>query len=578
MAQYDFNTNSWKRSPLMEKLYAEKETGRRLQEHKHEDWDDNYTLYRNKVKTNRLTQRQAVNIPLMKETVKTLLARIDDAPNVEWKELSGDEQKELIYQEVWNQKLKDNNMELIDILDKKNVLLNGFSVKKLNIAEDGIDITVEDAYDHFFDPLMNPWDIESARFITHQNIFRSIRDILADERYNEEGKEQLKMWAESSPGLSQTQKNKEDWEKKMERIRAMGVSHSEFALYAAGDRLVNLTEHFYSQWDAKKNKFIRRVCVYADDHIELYNETLDQCIGVDFWPFVYWSEDPELGDVYPDSVADLVRTPNKVLNVWFSQLIENRTLKNFQMHWFSPTQGYTPTTYTPGPGMMLPAPPSPDGDIRKTIMPVEISGLDDTLEAIAALTNIVERGTGATAIEKGQGEQGQQTLGEIEILVGKANERATGMAKFYRLSWYELAWKWDKLMHANKPKFLKLFKQGRSGKLYPKRVYAGDWASEAGYEPMVRSTSEQETESVKTLQKFSYVQAQYPNNVALRKIGQKRQLEALDLTPEELRQVEEAEDTVVQQQAIQPTEPGGEDLVQGIEQSLGELQGLNQRT
>ena len=570
MATYNFNTNSWSRSPLMEKLYAEKETGRKLQEHKHIDWNDNYELYRNKVKTNRLTQRQAVNIPLMKETVKTLLSRIDDAPNVEWKELSGDEQKELIYQEIWNQQFKDNNMELIDILDKKNVLLNGFSVKKLNIGESGIDVSVLDAYDIYIDPLTNPWDLESARFITHQNIFRSIRDILADEKYTKEGKDQIKMWADTAPGMTQSTKNREDWEKKMERTRSMGVQHSEFALYAAGDRLVNLTEHLYSQWDAHKNKFIRRVCVYADDHIELYNETLMDCIGVDFWPLIYWSEDPELGDIYPDSVADLVRTPNKVLNVWFSQLIENRTLKNFQMHWFMPTQGYTPTTYTPGPGMMLPAPPGGD-DINKVIKPVEISGLDDTLEAISALTNIVERGTGATAIEKGQGEQGNQTLGEIQILVGKANERATGMAKFYRLSWYELTWKWNKLMHANKPKFLKLFKQGRSGKLYPKRVYAGDWVSQAGYEPMVRSTSEQEVETTKSLQKFQFVMSQFPNNIALRKIAQKRELEALDLTPEELRQVEEAEEQTQQQALVQPQQgQPQEDLTPQI-QELGNL-------
>jgi len=558
----------------MEKLFAEKETGRKLQEHKHTDWNDNYELYRNKVKTNRLTQRQAVNIPLMKETIKTLLARVDDAPNVEWKEMSGDEQKELIYQEIWNQQVKDNNLELIDVLDKKNVLLYGFSVKKLNIGEQGIDVSVLDAYDIYIDPLMSPWDIDTARFITHQNIFRSIREILADDRYTTEGKNQLKIWADTTPGITQGEKNREDWEKKMERIQAMGVKHSEFPLYAGGDRIVNLTEHFYQQWDARKNKFIKRVCVYADDYIELYNETLDECIGVDFWPFVFWAEDPEVNDIYPDSIADLVRTPNKVLNVWFSQLIENRTLKNFQMHWFLPLQGYTPQTYTPGPGMMLPAPPGED--ISKVIKPVEISGLDDTLEAISTLTNIVERGTGATAIEKGQGEQGQQTLGEIQILVGKANERATGMAKFYRLAWYELAWKWDKMMHTNAPKFLKLYKQSRNGKLYPKRVFLNDWKSQAGYEPMVRSTSEQEVETTKSIQKFQFVMSQFPTNVALRKIAQKRELEMLDLTPEELKQVEEAEDQAQQQTLIQPeqAQPAQNPMEDMLSQSIAQASNL----
>ena len=560
-------------SPLMDKLLKEKETGRKLQEHKHEDWLDNYELYRNKVKTNRLTQRQAVNIPLMKETVKTLLSRVDDPPNVEWKELASDEEKELIFQEIWNQQAKDNNLELIDVLDKKNVLLYGFSVKKLNISDEGVSVSVLDAYDTYFDPLMKPWDIESARFITHQNIFRSIRDILADEKYDKHGKDQLKIWAESSPGITQSEQNKEDWEKKMERIKSMGINHSDFALYAGGDRIVNLTEHFTKVWNKKDKKFERRVVVYADNAIELYNETLMDCLGVDFWPFVVWSEDPENNDVYPDSVADLIRTPNKVLNVWFSQLIENRTLKNFQMHWFLPTQGYTPQTYTPGPGMMLPAPPG--DDVNKVIKPVEISGLDDTMEAIAAVIKIAERGSGATAIEKGQSETGTQTLGEIEILVGKASERATAMAKFYRLAWYELALKWYQLLDANPPKKLKLSKQGRSGKLYPKRVFTNDWRSEAGYEPMVKSSSEQEIESTKSIQKFQFVLSQSPNNPALRKISQKRQLELLDLTPEELRQVEEAEDKM-QQQVMAQAMPQPQQMGEDISPQIQELSQLTQ--
>lgn len=538
----DYNTTSSEistTSMLLEKLKAEKKSGRDLQNRKHEDWNDNYELYRNRVKTNRLTQRQAVNIPLMKETIKTLLSKIDDPPNVEWKELGGDEEKEIIYQEVWNQQDKDNKLELIDILDKKNVLLYGISVKKLNIEKTGVSIGVLDIFDAVFDPLMKPWDIESARFIVLQNIFKSVREILADDRYSDKGKQELRVWADSPAGITQSGKNKEEWEKKMERLQAMGITHKDFPLFAGGDRVVNLTEHFYTIWNVEKGEFERRVCVYADDQIEIYNETLEECIGVDFWPLVFWSEDPETNDIYPDSVADLVRTPNKVLNVWFSQLIENRTLKNFQMHWFLPTQGYTPQTYTPGPGMMLPAPPG--DDINKVIKPVEISGLDDTLTAIQSVIQIVERGSGATAIEKGEPEKGTQTLGEIQILVGKAGERALSMAKFYRMSWRELAWKWDKLMHANAPKFMKLYKTSRSGKLYPKRIYSGDWKSDVGYEPIVRSTSEQETDNTKGIQKFMFLLAQFPNNTALRKIAQKRMLEIVDLTPEELREVEESE-------------------------------------
>ena len=560
---------------LMERLIAEKTASTELQERKHEDWKDNYELYRNKIKTNRLTQRQAVNIPLMKETIKTLLSKIDDAPNIEWQEQGGDEDKEILFQEMWDANFRENKLELTDVIDKKNVLLYGISTKKLNISDKGIDIDTLDVYDITFDPLMSVGDIESARYVVQQNIFRTIQEIIADDRYTQEGKNELKRWLDSTPGLTQSEENKKIFEKKMERLESMGVEHSDFALIAGGDRLVNLTEHYTQVWNSDKKEWERRVVVYADNQVELSNDTLKDLIGVDFWPFTVWVEDPETTDIYSDSVADLVRTPNKVMNVWFSQLVENRTLKNFQMHWFLPNQNYTPQTYTPGPGVMLPAPPGED--INKVIKPVEVSGLDDTMPAIQTLTNIVERGTGATAIEKGESEKGSQTLGEIEILTGKSVERTIGMAKFYKMAWYEIAWKWAKLMHQNKPRVISLYKVGRSGKLYSKKVYASDWASKDGYEPQVISSSEQEQESFKTIQKFTFILQQFPENQALKEIAQKRMLDVLNLSPEELKQVEEAETGQPVQQILgpqgeqSPQQPDNTGLVGDIQNSLAEL-------
>ena len=551
---YNVVKSTWDKDELMLKLEKEKFAANELQTRKHEDWESNYELYRNKVRTNRLTQRQAVNIPLMKETIKTQLSQMDEAPSVEWSELGGDEQKELIYQEIWNDTFKMDKLELVDVLDKKNVLNYGIGTKKLNIKKDGIKIDALDPYDVVFDPLMRVGDIESARFIIHQNIFRSVREILADDKYTEAGKEELKLWADSPAGITHGKDNEEKWEEKMKRIRAMGVDNSDFPLYAGGDRLINLTEHFTTVWN--KDKWERRVVVYADNQVELYNETLYDCIGVDFWPFTVWVEDPDTTDIYSDSIADLIRPLNKVLNVWFSQLIENRTLKNFQMHWVSASEGYTPTTYTPGPGVQLPAPPiQPGQSIKDVVMPVEISGLDDTLQAIQAITQIAERASGATAIQKGEPEQGEQTLGEVKILVGKAQERTVAMAKFYRMAWYETAWKWDKLMHANGPRFKKLYKAGPNGKMYPKRVFKNDWKSEVGYEPTIASTSEQERQDIQSIQKWVFAKSQFPNNPAIAKITAKRIFESLDVTPEELKQIEEAEDQVQAMATPIPAQP-----------------------
>lgn len=567
---YNITTNKFEVSDLVLKLQREKKSANELQERRHEAWDETYELYRNRVRTNRLTQRQAVNIPLMKETIKTILASIDEEPLIEWSELAGDEQKEIIYQEVWDDRAREDKFALLDIVDKKNVLLYGIGTRKLNLVENGVTLDILDPYDVVFDPLMEPGNVESARFIINQNVFKSVREILADERYTSEGKEDIKIWADSPPGIIQGEDNKKRWEEKLERLRSMGVDSSEFPLFSGGETIVNLTEQFHEIWDTKKKKFVRYVSVYAEDTILLMHEPLYDLIGVEFWPFVVWSEDVETQDIYPDSVGDIVRTPNKILNVWLSQMVENRSLKNFQMHWFSPVQGYQPQTFTPGPGVMLPAPPSED--INKVIKPVEISGLDDTLTAIAAITQIVERATGATAIQKGEPEGGKQTLGEIEILVGKALERTTSMSKFYKIAWYETAYKWDKMMHANKPKFLSLYKKSQSGKIYQKRVYAGDWASDVGYKPVVRSSSEREQESVKSLQKFDILLQRFPNNTALRRISQKRMIEIVDITPEEYKQIEEEEKKIAAAMQLQASQGAGTEPEMGnIPQLLGEL-------
>lgn len=45
-------------------------------ERRHPQWSENYRLCRDTVITNRLAQRQSVNVPLMKETLRTIRANI----------------------------------------------------------------------------------------------------------------------------------------------------------------------------------------------------------------------------------------------------------------------------------------------------------------------------------------------------------------------------------------------------------------------------------------------------------------------------------------------------------------------
>lgn len=97
----------------------------RWREPRHPQWTQNYQLYRDTVVTNRLTQRQSVNVPLMKETIRTLLSRSGEAADLAFEDYENNGQRELLMNAYVEKVLEDNRYELLDVVDKKNVGLYG---------------------------------------------------------------------------------------------------------------------------------------------------------------------------------------------------------------------------------------------------------------------------------------------------------------------------------------------------------------------------------------------------------------------------------------------------------------------
>src|SRR5690606_40920604 len=91
--------------------------------------------YRDTVTINRLTQRQSVNIPLMKQTIRTLLKDVDDMPVIEFENLDNDKQAEIFKNEYWKYTVEINNMELQDIVDKRQVFLFGRSFDQWQVID-----------------------------------------------------------------------------------------------------------------------------------------------------------------------------------------------------------------------------------------------------------------------------------------------------------------------------------------------------------------------------------------------------------------------------------------------------------
>jgi len=522
--------------PFITKLNSERKAGLDYRIRRHDMWTDNYTLFRDTVQTNRLTQRQSVNIPLMKETIKTLLSSVDEEPDIYFKELGNDLEKEYGLNEFWDWDMERIVFNNLDMQDKTNVLLYGRSFMKLNWLDGDFDAEVPDIFDVLVDPKTNPVNIESARYIIHQNIFRPLRSILENDKYNKEAKRKLKTYLMEKEGLLVSGENKEALENRKERLEEMGVEDNApiDKLLAGGEVIVSLTEHFTTDWDDKKKDFVRYVAIIAEGDILLYKETLKEALGVDFWPFVSWSAEMDTIDFWTDGSADTIRTINKILNAWFSQGVENRTYRNFGMRFFDATKkAFNPKSWTPEPWGFYPVPGNPNEILKE----IEIPALNDSLDEIDYLIRLAEKTTATPAAEKGATEKRQITLGEVQLAVGKAQEIAKGMAKFYRRARKEFADKWLKLQEANASKKVKLFKTSYKGNVFMKEVNPSDWKSKAGYDIKITSSSEREQENLENIQKLMAVKGQMADNPVLTRIVSKKLMELVDLSSEEIKEV-----------------------------------------
>lgn len=116
-------------------------------ERRHPQWSENYRLYRDTVITNRLTQRQSVNVSLMKETLRTIRANIAPVSELTFESLENDKQKELFKNEYWRWVAKRNRLPLLDYVDTNQELLYGRSFIKLNVVDGQVNLKVLDPQD-----------------------------------------------------------------------------------------------------------------------------------------------------------------------------------------------------------------------------------------------------------------------------------------------------------------------------------------------------------------------------------------------------------------------------------------------
>lgn len=529
----------------------------KFRERRHDHWTENYTLYRDKVTTNRLTQTQSVNIPLMKQTIKTLLSKTDDFVVLNFTNNDNDKQKEIFYNAYWDKITDQDRLDIKDIVDKKQVFLYGRSFKSLNIINGEIKIDVCDPFDISVDRYVKTTDLDSAKSLVHSNIYTTLADLELNDSYDKEAIKRLREYFETEQGLIKASENAEQYEDKLDRLKDMGDDYADNPMI--GQTVVALQYVFQKVWNPEQKDEEIIFNIMAEGEL-IYSEFLETVIGItedNYWrhhyPYTTWADDIENTDFWSDGVADSIRTPNKVLNSWFSQMIMNRTLRNLGMTYYNSTTAagtdgaFVPQTYEPKAFGFYPVPGNPTELLKNVEVPQLIGNLDDMNFVI----QVAEKASAATAITQGVSEQRKITLGEVELLASNASDRIQSMSKFYIQGWKDTGIKYTKLIEAagDGLKSYKLYKKGYKGNIFAQEVGYNDWKTASGYSVEVTTKEDEKTKNTEQLQNLNAAKQYLPMNQKLAELIKKKIL-ALSLDPEEVQEVMDEESKTIEQNQI----------------------------
>ena len=540
----------------LQSLLNIKEEGFNYRQRRHEDWRENYELYRDKVTINRLTQRQSVNLPLMKTTLRTLLKDIDDMPVIVFENLDNDKQAEVFQNEYWKWTLEQNNAEIQDVVDKKQDFFFGRTFDSWQVEDGRIVFDIEDTEDMYVSRYSNPYDIDSGRTLTHINVFKPLSSLKNNPDYDQKEVAKLEDFFKSQLGIIKAKDNENALQQKNKKLADMGVPDMEDPVL--GETYVQLTLYYVvkdkgEKWtdntDGKKHTSEYEEIfhyVEAEEQTILMKKPQEKIIGTTsdhYWRnhFRYntWGDDIDKQDFWTDGIADIVRVPNKVLNSWFSQLVENRTLRNFGMHYYDSSlkaEGFIPSTFNPVPWGWYPIPGKPSDVLQK----VDIPDLSESLDEMQYVTEMTEKATGATATQQGVETGSQRTLGEVQLAQGEAKARTQGMSKFYTHVWKQRATKFLKLIEAAADKLdaVKIYKEGKNtSDIFEREISPKDWMTKAGYRVKVWSQDEKKANDTDSLNKGIAILQLMPGNPKLLKVIQRKGLELADLKPDEITEI-----------------------------------------
>lgn len=400
-------------------------------------WHKNEDLYLQRKKAS-IQGRHNILLGEMQGFIDSLLSKIDDAPTIKF--TPTDEADIRKAEKVSNAWEKDSSVNFgdwgyKDLLGKKQCGLYGRAIYKFYAESDPkykANLVLVDVYDFLVDPLAGGEDLEKAKYLGHDNIFKSIYDLENDSRYD---KKQVLM---AKLGLSRDEDKKDDnsQSEKSNRASILGLTPDKFQ----SEETLKLCEWYTTYkgtrylivFDHNSKKWLR--CEKLKDIFK----TKEYSNGDPLWPVGSWATNPDMFEFWTPSPADQVRETIEAKSILISQAFDNRMYNNFGMKAYDLNMFPNPALLEPRWGGLVPVSGRETGkSVQEGIYEFKYPALGDTKTLYDILDTEKSKNSGITPATQGMAESNKR-VGVMEGEMAMAADRMGLFNKSYARFWIQM--------------------------------------------------------------------------------------------------------------------------------------------
>jgi|15BtaG_2_1085339.scaffolds.fasta_scaffold00965_7 hypothetical protein len=382
--------------------------------------------------------RANVHIPKMHGGIETFVSKIDDPPYINFEAQAPQDMKRAFRLNA----LKDldyvnGDWELVDILGKKMGAKYGRCVfKKYSTSEDGFTdyFDLVDVLDFYIDPTAGGlFPMRHASYLGHDNIIKSTHDLSDPKKYDQEVVEKIatKMTADSQAD--------NDHQSLQKRRQSLGLSQA----VLIEEESIRLSEH-YTTFNGEK--YIVLLAPDFNDAVRVVK--LADVYPSGDYPFATWAVYPDALEFWTPGVGELLIEVNIIQNISMSQMLDNITMRNYNMKAYDMTKVPDKSQLIPRPQGLI----AVNGDPRTIIQDIMPPEIDQSLALYNTMDRVNETETGLNRQSKGMPNSKRMSATEFAGLIEQTADRFFSANRTYKSAMRRVAQLYAKGIQQNMTK------------------------------------------------------------------------------------------------------------------------------